>query len=137
MTNSQRQSMARRCFLHWIGEQGGSESALAPQNDLRKETDVSNQDLILREGMVIREDYFLGRRFVTESFNAIWFIEEDQLKIFDDSGKVLQVMQREEINQYAAAYDAALTKSESTHIEQEILKPSDSVGEPSHLRDAA
>ena len=81
MTNSQRQSMARRCFLHWIGEQGGSESALAPLNDLRSKPEVSNQDLILREGMVIRDDYFLGRRFVTESFNAIWFGFEHVSKV--------------------------------------------------------
>lgn len=88
MTNSQRQSKARQCFLHW----------LTLQNEL-----TPNQSII-REGMVIREDFFLGRRFVTEAFDAIWFIEEDQLKVFGTDGSVLAVMDKTAIDDCAIKY---------------------------------
>jgi len=99
MTNSQRQAKARNCFLQWIEEQ-----LAADHSDGENQNTVANSKII-REGMVIREDFFLGRRFVTQTWDAIWFIEEDQLKIFNTHGSVLQVMNRSEIDQRAETYE--------------------------------
>lgn len=69
--------------------------------------------------MVIREDFFLGRRFVTERCDAIWFIEEDQLKIFDASGAVLKVINHDEINQRAEKYEKLQGLADSGHTSAE------------------
>ena len=52
--------------------------------------EMAATNAIIREGMVIRDDFFLGRRFVTEGYDAIWFIEEDELKVFDSQGSVIR-----------------------------------------------
>ena len=101
MTNSQRQARARQCFLHWVMQttQTESESPNEPG-------EMAATNAIIREGMVIRDDFFLGRRFVTEGYDAIWFIEEDELKVFDSQGSVIQVMHREEMDDAAEKYEA-------------------------------
>ena len=104
MTNSQRQARARQCFLHWVMQttQTESESPNEPG-------EMAATNAIIREGMVIRDDFFLGRRFVTEGYDAIWFIEEDELKVFDSQGSVIQVMHREEMDDAAEKYEAYTT----------------------------
>lgn len=99
MTNSQRQSKARECFLHWLALRSDS-----PSSQLSPTDELNSNYPIIREGMVIREDFFLGRRFVTEEFDAIWFIEEDQLKVFGNDGGVLAVMDNAEIDKFSDDY---------------------------------
>ncbi len=99
MTNSQRQSKARECFLHWLTLQSDS-----PSSQLSPADELNSNHPIIREGMVIRENFFLGRRFVTEAFDAIWFIEEDQLKVFANDGGVLAVMDKAAIDKFSHEY---------------------------------
>ncbi len=80
MTNSQRLVTVRECFERWIGD-GEIES----------------------ESILIRDEFFCGRRFCAAQFSAVWFIEEDTLKIFDDQRQLLVVLRGEEIDTYAAS----------------------------------
>ncbi|TWT79173.1 hypothetical protein CA13_05710 [Planctomycetes bacterium CA13] len=56
---------------------------------------------ILSESMLIRDGFFCGRCFHMESHRAIWFIEEDEVKIYGIDGKLQHVLSGEEIDQAA------------------------------------
>jgi hypothetical protein len=46
----------------------------------------------LRESLLLREGLYCGRRFEAEHGDAIWFIEEDELKIIGADGRVRRVI---------------------------------------------
>lgn len=46
----------------------------------------------LRETVLIRGGMYCGRRFEAVAGTALWFVEEDQVKILNGSGKVLRVV---------------------------------------------
>jgi hypothetical protein len=48
----------------------------------------------LRETVLIRGGTYCGRRYETEQGAALWFLEEDQLKLVSSDGSVLQVIDR-------------------------------------------
>ena len=45
-----------------------------------------------RETILIRGGSYCGRRFEAEAGHAIWFVEEDQLKLVDAGGRVVRVL---------------------------------------------
>jgi hypothetical protein len=45
-----------------------------------------------RETMLIRDGYFCGRRFEAQGWQAVWFIEEDEIKFYDRDGAVTRVV---------------------------------------------
>lgn len=45
----------------------------------------------LRESILIRGGFYCGRRFETEEAQAVWFLEENQLKFYDRDGALLLV----------------------------------------------
>jgi hypothetical protein len=47
----------------------------------------------VRESLLIREGVYCGRRFEAPSGHALWFFEEDQIKLFGPDGRVLRVIQ--------------------------------------------
>jgi hypothetical protein len=47
----------------------------------------------LRETILIRGGGYCGRRFETDSAAAIWFVEENQLKVFRADGTLDRVLQ--------------------------------------------
>ena len=47
-----------------------------------------SEDARIEETIMIRDGYFCGRRFHCEEMQAVWFIEEDQLKIYNQEGIV-------------------------------------------------
>ncbi|WP_145170578.1 hypothetical protein [Rubripirellula lacrimiformis] len=96
MTNSQRLSTVRECFLRWIGEQGSGEQG---SGDGADEADCISAEII-EESFLIREEFFCGRRFRTQSHNAIWFIEQDELKIYHNRDGVVCVLKSDEIDQF-------------------------------------
>jgi len=59
------------------------------------------QPSIISESMLIREEFFCGRKFKMANHNAIWFIEEDRLKIYANSGGLLRVLSGSEIDEMA------------------------------------
>jgi hypothetical protein len=47
----------------------------------------------LRETILIRDGGYCGRRFETDEAAAIWFVEENQLKLFRGDGTLARVVQ--------------------------------------------
>lgn len=45
----------------------------------------------LQETILIRDGFYCGRRFQSEQMQAIWFIEEDELKYYAVDGGVVRV----------------------------------------------
>ncbi len=86
MTNSQRLATVRACLLGWLADQ---------QNGSEDQGDVKNP--ILRETMLIRDEFYCGRRFHAASHHAVWFIEEDELKIYHQSGELVCVLSGDQI----------------------------------------
>ncbi len=43
-----------------------------------------------RESILIQDGYYCGRRFECNGLKAIWFVEEDQVKIYDRDGSVAE-----------------------------------------------
>jgi len=82
MTNSQRLASVRTRLLCWISES----------------TESVASEKIVGESILICNEFYVGRRFRTESHRAVWFIEEDELKIYDADNQLLCVMSSEEID---------------------------------------
>lgn len=85
MTNSQRLAIVREYFSQW----------------LRAEADcpdtVVDEQRIECESILIRDGFYCGRKFEASGFHAVWFMEEDQLKIHARGGDVVAVMTGDEI----------------------------------------
>ncbi|WP_146530032.1 hypothetical protein [Novipirellula artificiosorum] len=86
MTNSQRLAMVRNRLRRWVAEQHGGS------------TEENSTSGIVSESMLIREGFFCGRSFELTDHRAIWFIEEDQLKIYSDAGNLECVFTGSEID---------------------------------------
>lgn len=97
MTNSQRLAMVRDCLIGWLRDQG---------------TYKENDEFILRETILIRNDFFCGRQFYLRNHHAIWFIEEDQLKIYGTDREVAATFDSQQISAAAAAEPKILQLSE-------------------------
>lgn len=46
----------------------------------------------LEEAMLIRHGCFCGRRFHVDGLQAIWFIEEHQIKFYDRQGRITEAL---------------------------------------------
>ena len=92
MTNSQRLAIVRACLTNWLSEQQGLGGS-----------PIGSENPILRESVLIRNEFYCGRRFHTSEHQAVWFIEEDELKIYRNSGELVCVLSSTEINSHAAA----------------------------------
>ena len=44
----------------------------------------------LRETLLIRDGNYCGHRFQQETLQAVWFIEEDQIKFFGRDGELVE-----------------------------------------------
>ena len=44
----------------------------------------------IEEAILIRDGFYCGRRFRCGPLEAVWFIEEDQLKIYNQQGVILK-----------------------------------------------
>ena len=51
----------------------------------------------LRETILIREGSYCGRRFESPAAYAIWFVEENQIKVYQADGSLVRVIQPQEI----------------------------------------
>lgn len=61
--------------------------------------------LEISENILIRDETYCGRRFQCGQLQAIWFVEEDEIKIYGGNGAVVRVMSASE----------ALSSAPSTH----------------------
>lgn len=48
-------------------------------------------DAEIRETILIRDDHYCGRRFHSDGVQAVWFIEEDEIKLYTGDGTVVRV----------------------------------------------
>ena len=87
MTNSQRLATVRACFLAWLAAE---QKGVATPGD--------SERVIVRESILIRNEFYCGRRFHTAGYHAVWFIEEDELKIYRHSGELACVLSSEQID---------------------------------------
>ncbi len=53
-----------------------------------------SDDDCFRQSLLIRDGNYCGRRFEAERGHALWFFEEDQVKVFGADGRVLRVIER-------------------------------------------
>ena len=131
MTNSQRLATVRKRFLDWL-EKTVEISANADSED----------SLIVRESMLIRDEFFCGRTFHAEHYNAVWFIEEDVLKIHRADGSLELVLQGAEIDQREAKtpevvpHDVAELAGSLSEQQPAIILPEDAVAEDAVAEDA-
>ena len=47
----------------------------------------------IRETILVRDGYYCGWRFETDAGAAIWFVEENQVKVFRADGTIAQVLE--------------------------------------------
>jgi hypothetical protein len=52
----------------------------------------ASEGLRMSEHILIRNDLYCGRRFRCGTFEAVWFIEENQIKIHGSDGTVVRVL---------------------------------------------
>lgn len=89
MTNSQRLSAVRTALRKWISD---------------RHPDQSNCDRPLSEAILIRNGYFCGRRFRFQLYHAVWFLEEDEVKIHTPQGEVVARLAANEIDALVHAW---------------------------------
>ncbi len=44
----------------------------------------------LRETILIREGLFCGRKFQSQGYSVVWFMEENEIKFFGPTGQLLR-----------------------------------------------
>lgn len=81
MTTSQRLSAIRRLLEAWCRE---------------RQPEVAEE---MSESILIRDGYYCGRRFKWGDFTAVWFAEEDQIKLFDANGHLIESLAIEELRE--------------------------------------
>ena len=103
MTNSQRLATVRQCLNRWLARQS---------TQVQDELEESHH---WRESILVRDGFYCGRRFVADAYEAIWFLEEDELKISNHLGEVLGAYTPQEISEWVAA----LPEDQTTQVQQE------------------
>jgi hypothetical protein len=68
------------------------------------------------EAMLIRDGFFCGRRFRFQNYHAVWFLEEDELKIRDLQGNAVVLLGSEEIDRLARSWDEATSASDGGEV---------------------
>jgi hypothetical protein len=43
----------------------------------------------IRETLLIRDGFYCGRKFSMEGYSLVWFVEEDQIKVFDKENALI------------------------------------------------
>jgi hypothetical protein len=93
MTNSQRLSTVRDQLIRWMTDQS------LPQTD--DDSNSAGGSPIRSESILIRDGFYCGRRFDLGSHRAVWFLEEDELKIYSRQGDLECVLSGEELGRRA------------------------------------
>ncbi|GEM_PF-734073 len=74
MTNSQRLAAVRERLRAWY--EARTQHAETPWE--------------IAESILIRDGFYCGRTFRFADFRAVWFLEEEQVKIYDTAGALLE-----------------------------------------------
>ena len=90
MTNSQRLATVRDRLIQWLAEHRGQEHADAVAQ--------AGEEAIKQESILIRDGFYCGRRFDLGTHRAVWFLEEDEVKIYGSGGELLGVLSSQQIS---------------------------------------
>ena len=101
MTNSQRLSSVRSALRMWIAN---------------RHPDRSDDTEPASEAMLIRDGFFCGRRFRFQNYHAVWFLEEDELKIRDLDGNAVVLLCSDEIDRLARSWDEATAAGDAVEV---------------------
>lgn len=64
--------------------------------------DIGAEDATIeQETILVQDGHYCGRRFQSESMQAVWFLEEKQVKFSDNEGTLLAVHSVEQILHFA------------------------------------
>ena len=99
MTNTQRLGEVRAQLLQWLAELPGSPRGCLADTDGIEENDPASLGectQIQSESLLIVNGFYRGRRFDAGFVNAVWFMEEDELKIHSVDGQLLCVITADE-----------------------------------------
>jgi hypothetical protein len=61
----------------------------------------------MTESLLMREGHYCGQRFKRGEFQAVWFVEEDEIKFSDPNGNVLEVVVASELQALSMSEDRA------------------------------
>ncbi|MFG0267252.1 MAG: hypothetical protein ACF8AM_19190 [Rhodopirellula sp. JB055] len=108
MTPSQKLARARHCFQAWLNTQ--------PREDSPETISIRPDESKTpwSESVFICDGFYRGRRFRTDSVSAIWFTEEDELKIHDADGACVATLSAAEMQ---AQFAAVQSQTDSTQTE--------------------
>lgn len=56
----------------------------------------ASHDLELSENILLRDNYYCGRRFFAGDFQAIWFVEEGEIKFYTKDGGLVRTAKTSE-----------------------------------------
>jgi hypothetical protein len=73
--SSTQAELVRKSFRNFVFRNGGDESSS-----------------LMLETTLIRDGAYCGRKFSLFGYSIIWFIDEQQIKLFDQNGSLLQSM---------------------------------------------
>lgn len=88
MTNSQRLSLVRTALRRWIAS---------------RDEPAEHSSEPIAEAMLICNGFYRGRRFRCGAYHAVWFIEEDELKVFHADGRLAERLDSDAVEQLAGA----------------------------------
>lgn len=96
MTPSQQLARARTCVQICFADQQTQENQTS-----------EGQDIEFRESIFICEGFYRGRRFRTPTVTAVWFAEEDELKIHSVTGVLLACLNAEDMAELVSRQETA------------------------------
>ncbi len=107
MTNSQRLANVRKALNHWLQQHVGPGHHLSPGS----------------ESIVIRDGFYCGRRFSATSHHAVWFVEEDELKIYGAGKRMVASMHSDEIDRWSELEVNSTAAATSAETDQPWAQP--------------
>ncbi len=129
MTNSKRLAKVRQRLSDWLAQQ----TVEAGEDSSAQVTGES----ITGESILIVDGFYAGRRFDAGQYHAIWFMEEDELKIHGPGGELLEVCTTDQIEDVKrpAASGPQIADSQASDVIS--LQDGDAGGSRDHVRRAA
>jgi len=103
MTNSQRLAAVRRCLDRWL------------------ENQQSDGDIEISDAVLIRGGFYVGRTFQLGPYRAVWFMEDDEVKIHNVAGAVVAKLDSAAIDLGSRFANSTEIRAQSTDLETDIV----------------
>lgn len=110
MTNSQRLSAVRDALRGWL-------LTHLPENPRAADP--------VGEAMLIQDGCFCGRRFRFPEHAAVWFLEEDEVKLRDLQGNLMVCLHGSQVDEWATAWRSRQASQTELGDQADREEPSD------------